>query len=82
MEYKCKNFTINGKFINIVIKKPLFKKVKEIISYYDYKFKDNNEKYLGCVISKNGEIILTFVLRDYESDIKPYIENENRKEDK
>ena len=82
MKYKCKYFEIKGKFIYVYIKKPLFKKLNNLMSYYDYKFKDNNEKYIGCGISKNGEIILTFVLRDYESDIKPYIENENRKEDK
>lgn len=82
MKYKCKYFIVDGRFLHIIVKKPLFGRIKKILSYYDYKFKTNDEKCLGCAISKKGEIIITFVLRDYESDIKPYIENENRKENR
>ena len=55
------------------IKRPSFKTLEEILSYFDYKFNDNNESYLGSGLDIDGNINLTFVLRNFERDIKPYI---------
>lgn len=77
MKYKCKYFTMKDRCIEIYVKKPFFRKFSEMSNYFDNIFKDNNEKYLGCGISEDREIVLTFVLRDYK-DIKPYIDMANR----
>lgn len=73
MKYKMKYFEVNNGKIILHIKKPLFKKTQEALSYFDYKFSDNNESYLGSGLDIDGNIILMFVLRNFERDIKPYI---------
>lgn len=73
MKYKVKYFEVNNGKIILHIKKPLFKKIQEMLSYFDYKFNDNNESYLRSGLDIYGNIILTFVLRNFERDIKPYI---------
>lgn len=73
MKYKVKYFEVNDGKIILHIKKPLFKTIKEMLRYFDYKFNDNNESYLSSGLDIYGNIILTFILRNFERDIKPYI---------
>lgn len=75
MKYKVKYFEVSDGKIILHIKKPLFKITQELLSYFDYKFNDNNESYLSSGLDIDGNIILTFVLRNFERDIKPYINN-------
>jgi hypothetical protein len=74
MKYKVKFFEItDDKKIVLHIKKPLFKTMKETLSYFHHKFNDGNESFLGSGIDANRDIILVFLLRNFERDIKPYI---------
>ena len=43
---------------------------------YNLKAKDLNYKYLGWDFDENRNIIFTFILRDFDKDIKPYLKKE------
>lgn len=73
MKYKVKYFEVNDGKIILHIKRPLFKTLEEILTYFDYKFYDNGRSFLGSGLDIDGNINLTFVLRNFERDIKPYI---------
>lgn len=45
------------------------------LTYY-LKAKDLNYKYLGWNFDENRNIIFTFLLRDFDKDVKPYTRNE------
>ena len=76
MKYKVKYFEItDDKKIILHIKKPFFKSISQVLSYFDYKFNDNFESYVSSGLDIKGNIILIFLLRSFERDIKPYINN-------
>lgn len=49
------------------------------ITYY-LKAKDLSYKYLGWQFDENNNIVFTFILHDYEKDIKPYLFNDEGSE--
>ena len=74
-----KSVARHGKYLEIVIKKPLFRNYNKYLDKIIKIFSDaeHGEEYLSTfwdpAITENKDIKLTFILRNY-ADIEPYIE--------
>lgn len=65
----------DDRLLEITCKCKWYKSYLEEIDKLTYflKAKDLNCKYLGWNFDKNENIVFTFVLRDFDRDIKPYM---------
>lgn len=67
--------TENNNILKVVCKKGWNKNhFKTITTVTDLKMRGLPDSYLGWSFDKDNNIIFRFVLRNYETDLKPYIE--------
>lgn len=66
---------VNDNTLKITCKKKWYKSyLEETYKFTRYlKAKNLNFKYLGWGFDENKNIVFTFILRDFEKDIKPYL---------
>lgn len=66
----------NDNILKITCKRKWYKSYLEEINKITYFLRAKNlrDKYCGWSFDKNKNIVFTFILRDFDKDIKPYIE--------
>lgn len=66
----------NDNILKITCKRKWYESYLEEINKITYFLKAKNlgDKYYGWSFDKNKNIVFTFILRDFDKDIKPYIE--------
>lgn len=68
---KIKKIIKEGRFLNLYVRKAFFVNWEDEINFYNNRFNDGNETFLGCGIDETGKyIILTFILRSKEEILK------------